>query len=141
MNRLSVFAGQVRNKITPNPRTRASALDFQDVSPPSGFQNIPYQQMQDESAPPVVPPFPVFPKPLQLQRNKTERTRLQGVMQKNSSAGTEDVIAHVVPVSKQGRFRHWFVNEGGRRTFFALWMLVHALVFAFGMVHYSLKGK
>lgn len=112
---------------------------------------------------PALPPQPplvnqVFPKPLNLRRNRTEIYRLQGLMKRNnastystsSSLAEEDEFnasfsrVQIKPPENQTKIqalRHWLINEGARRIFFAVWVLVHALVFALGFVHYSLKGE
>lgn len=37
------------------------------------------------------------------------------------------------------KFDRWMVNEGYRRVFVMVFMLLHALIFAFGFVHYGVK--
>ncbi|KAL0260022.1 hypothetical protein SLS55_005766 [Diplodia seriata] len=39
------------------------------------------------------------------------------------------------------RFDRWMVNEGWRRLFVFAFMLSHAMIFSFGMVHYGLKDN
>lgn len=39
------------------------------------------------------------------------------------------------------RFDRWMVNEGWRRLTVFLFMLVHLMIFSFGMVHYGLKDN
>ena len=136
MNRLSTFANRVLNKVTPNPRIRGSALDFQDASNPSGFNFHPYQRMKDD-----IPSHPtaVYPKPLNLQSNKTERNRLQGIMQR-SNADPIVCKSSEQRGNRANRFKRLLFIESARRAFFAVWVLSHALVFGLGMVHYSLKG-
>jgi len=170
MNRLSTF---IRDKVNRGGlgagggRT-ASTLDFKDMADPSGgnsrilqstasSNNRGFVRMPDDGNgnPTTSAPVPlvnqIFPKPLNLRRNKTEINRLQGLMKKNSAStysNHEDDAAFnasfaVAPPANQTRLeklRHWFINEGARRTVFALWCLVHAMVFAFGFVHYQMKG-
>lgn len=136
MNRLSVFAGHVFDRITSGRQRTPSGLDFKDAYPPGGvnFTMFPYRQMPEEPATLVK----VFPKPLNLQRNKTERHRLQQIMQMKKTTHEKHESASDTWYEK---LRHRFINEGGRRTFFAVWVLLHAMVFAFGYVHHSLKGQ
>lgn len=156
MNRLSTLALQIRNKVnfsSPLSRnTRASALDFQDVSKPDGFEFMPrpfarlqeqeeaYYQVED------VKQLAVYPKKPNLRRNKSERIRLQGLFQstKSDSSNNNNTTTTTqisLKSEKSLKFlKKLFSNEGGRRTFFACWLLIHALVFSLGMVHYSLKG-
>ena len=77
--------------------------------------------------------------PSHLQRNKTERRRLQP-LQRTNTAGS----APKKPYKPQGfveKWSVWMINEGGRRLFFAVWVFLHLLVFAFGFVHYQLKDN
>ncbi|KAB2576172.1 putative nadph oxidase isoform 2 protein [Lasiodiplodia theobromae] len=39
------------------------------------------------------------------------------------------------------RFDRWMVNEGWRRLFVFTFMLAHAMIFSFGVVHYGLKDN
>ena len=57
------------------------------------------------------------------------------------SAGPRAQAMDMKTMSMKERFDAWMVNEGGRRIFFGLWVFVHALVFAFGFVHYELKDN
>ena len=145
MNRLSVFAAGLRDRVTRATLTRApSGLDFQDVSPPHANGSGSGIAFQSTAA--VAVPQPIFPKPLNLRRNETEAARLQGPMRQQQRTDTLYSTASVDPsdppaASIKEKLNHWFINEGGRRTFFALWVLLHALVFAFGFVHYQLKGR
>ncbi|KAH9987187.1 NADPH oxidase [Russula vinacea] len=56
------------------------------------------------------------PQPAHLQRNKTERRRLQGLQRFNTTTA---------PMTKWDR---WMINEGGKRLFFSAWVLLHLLV-------------
>lgn len=138
MNRLSTFANEMLNKVTPNARTRASALNFQDVSQ---FQSHPYQRMKDR-VPSVsqLHPLEVYPKPLNLQRNKTERTRLQGIMQRKNRFNSMST-SNEQTGNRRNAFKRFITVESGKRTFFAVWIVLHALVFGLGMLHYQLKGE
>ncbi|KAG8917360.1 hypothetical protein FRC02_003148 [Tulasnella sp. 418] len=98
--------------------------------------------------------------PAHLQRNKTERRRLQGLMRTESINNTTPPRA-VTPVNTKlmawkDRWHHWMVNDGewlcvsllscadvfqkgGRQLFFGVWVFLHMLVFAFGFMHYQMK--
>jgi NADPH oxidase 2 len=39
------------------------------------------------------------------------------------------------------KFDRWMVNEGSRRVFVGAFMLAHAMIFAFGCMHYALKDN
>lgn len=39
------------------------------------------------------------------------------------------------------RFEKWMINEGSRQLFLLLFVALHGLAFAFGMVHYSLHDS
>ncbi|KAL5116836.1 hypothetical protein ACEQ8H_005317 [Pleosporales sp. CAS-2024a] len=43
------------------------------------------------------------------------------------------------PLTRKEKFDVWMVNEGYRRFFVFLFMILHIFVFTFGMMHYSLK--
>jgi len=77
--------------------------------------------------------------PRHLQRNKTERRRLQPLQRTNTTA-----TASKKPYKPErfiDKWNVWMINEGGRRLFFFLWIFLHLLVFAFGFVHYQLKDN
>ncbi|KAK7924345.1 hypothetical protein PG985_006399 [Apiospora marii] len=44
-------------------------------------------------------------------------------------------------LTSRERFDRWMVNEGYRRFFVFVFMALHAMVFAFGFVHYALKDS
>jgi NADPH oxidase 2 len=76
--------------------------------------------------------------PSHLQRNKTERRRLQGLQQSLSSSVTK------VPFKPQNwvqKWNLWMINEGGRQLFFGVWIFLHLLVAVFGFIHYQLKDN
>lgn len=81
-----------------------------------------------------------------LQRNKTERGRLQGLMRVNSSTGGSptpsggDGPAGMFGALRE-RWSHWMVNDGGRQLFFGVYIVLHVLVFALGFIHYDLKDN
>ena len=74
-----------------------------------------------------------------LQRNKTERTRLQGLMRLPNTVMKSNNVR--VPGSLKERWDLWMINEGGKRIFFFSWVFLHLLVFAFGWVNYQLKDN
>lgn len=78
--------------------------------------------------------------PTTLQRNKTERHRLQGLMR-------TDTVVEKSPTAREkvtglaARWQAWMVNEGGRRIFFGVFLLLHLLVAIMGTLHYGLKSN
>ncbi|KAF8752169.1 NADPH oxidase [Rhizoctonia solani] len=93
---------------------------------------------------PTVESHPDVPRS-NLQRNKTERGRLQGLMRINSSTGIPTIS---MKNSQSGVFAawkekwdHWMVNDGGRQLFFGVVIILHLLVFGLGFVHYDLKDN
>ena len=75
-----------------------------------------------------------------LQRNKTERNRLQGLMRSTTLTGPP-AATDTKAMSWKEKWDLWMINEGGRRLFFFTWVFLHLLVFAFGWVHYDLKDN
>jgi hypothetical protein len=78
--------------------------------------------------------------PTTLQRNKTERFRLQGLMRTDtlvSKSQSSKEKASGFPT----RWQAWMVNEGGRRIFFWVFILLHVIVAVLGTLHYSLKSN
>ena len=77
-----------------------------------------------------------------LQRNKTERRRLQGLMRTDTNAtGPKAGPMDSATMTWVDRYNAWMVNEGGRRIFFGLWIFVHALAFALAFVNFTLKDN
>lgn len=76
--------------------------------------------------------------PGHLQRNKTERRRLQPLQRSDSN-----VAKRPTPGTMGWRQRYdvWMINEGGRQLFFGVWILLHLLVAVFGFMHYQLKDN
>jgi NADPH oxidase len=72
-----------------------------------------------------------------LQRNKTERGRLQGLQRSTSNA----VKKPKGPMNFGERVSLWLINEGQRHTFFAVFLLLHLLVAVLGFMHYGLKDN
>ncbi|KAG8982476.1 hypothetical protein FRB93_008023 [Tulasnella sp. JGI-2019a] len=77
-----------------------------------------------------------------LQRNRTERGRLQGLMRTESRTQTAAVGPTNVKLLKlRERWDHWMVNDGGRQLFFGVWVLIHLLAVTFGFLNYQLKDN
>lgn len=71
-----------------------------------------------------------------LQRNKTERRRLQPLQRINTLDSAPK--GPFKPERLIDKWKVWMINEGGRRLFFAVWILLHLLVFGLGFVNYQL---
>ncbi|GAA94526.1 hypothetical protein E5Q_01178 [Mixia osmundae IAM 14324] len=80
-------------------------------------------------------------KPDYLTRNKSERLRLQGLLLSKMSRPPSrlDVDERVLdaPVTRGEAFALWMVNEGRRRIFFGVFLIVQTLVFVLGFVNYA----
>ncbi len=73
-----------------------------------------------------------------LQRNKTERRRLQGLQRTLTTASLK------VPFeakSLREKWDLWMINDGGRHMFFIIFILLHLLVAVFGFFHYQMKDN
>jgi len=70
-----------------------------------------------------------------LQRNKTERRRLQGLQRSGSTRADKG------PRTAKEKFNVWLINEGGRQLFFGVWVFLHLLVAVFGFIHYQTKDN
>src|SRR6266850_3007864 len=79
------------------------------------------------------------PQPAHLQRNKTERRRLQGLQRTNVT--TSKPVTPYEPRTLKEKWNLWMINEGGRRLFFAVWVFLHLLVAVFGLLHSGLKDN
>ncbi|KAF5313418.1 hypothetical protein D9611_008566 [Ephemerocybe angulata] len=77
--------------------------------------------------------------PSHLQRNKTERRRLQGLQRSNTTTS----VTKSAPGTRgwKSRFDVWMINEGGKQLFFGVWIFLHLLVAVFGFLHYQLKDN
>ena len=109
----------------PFNRRRQSSMDFSDGKIPSLEQHPDIVINANQ--------------PSHLQRNKTERRRLQGLQRTNTT--TAQPVAPYVPRTTMEKYNHWMINEGGRRMFFFVFLFLHALVIAFGFMHYQLKDS
>lgn len=105
---------------------RSSGLDFSD-------SNSTLDQHPD---------MPVYSstgvQPGHLSRNKTERRRLQG-LQRSKTLNMNNKPES--PRTFREKFHVWMINEGGRRVFFTVWILLHILVALFGFFNYQLKDN
>jgi len=72
-----------------------------------------------------------------LQRNKTERRRLQGLQRTVTQTSTRSKG----PRTFREKFNVWLINEGGRQLFFGVYIFLHILVAVFGFIHYQLKDS
>jgi hypothetical protein len=103
---------------------RSSGLDFSDGRAPVRLTDQ-HPDLQDTGKP-------------HLQRNKTERRRLQG-LQRTLTNGS--MMAPPRPTTPMSRFNLWMINEGGRRLFFGVWIFLHLLVAVLGFLHYQIKDN
>ena len=68
---------------------------------------------------------------------------MQGLMRiptMRNGAATNAAVENKQLTLKE-RWDLWMVNEGGRRMFFYIFVLLHIIVFVFGWLHYSLKDN
>jgi hypothetical protein len=79
--------------------------------------------------------------PAHLQRNKTERRRLQGLQRSTPGGDGKTTATKWQPTGFLPRFKHWMINEGGRVIFYGTWLFVHLLVGVLGTLHYGLKDN
>ncbi|OCH90477.1 NADPH oxidase [Obba rivulosa] len=77
--------------------------------------------------------------PSHLQRNKTERKRLQGLQRSQTMVSTVSVRRE--PKTWSEKWGVWMINEGSRRIFFFVWVALHVMVFAMGFMNYQLKDN
>ena len=89
------------------------------------------------------PDMPVYSstavQPGHLSRNKTERRRLQGLQRSNTALNNK--VKPEAPRTIREKFNIWMINEGGRRLFFTVWIILHLLVAVFGFFNYQLKDN
>lgn len=104
---------------------RSSGLDFKDRNPFN--DQDPFVDTVDS--------YPLNSIPDHLQRNKSERLRLQGIQHPLPNAPT---IPNG-PRTLGQKFDLWMINEGGKRLFFFAWIFFHMLVIAFGFMNYQLS--
>jgi predicted ferric reductase len=102
---------------------RSSGLDFQDRNPAVNIDQHPDLTLSNE---------------VHLQRNKTERFRLQGLQRSLTVAGA---AAPFKPGSLSQKWGRWMINEGGKRLFFYTFIFLHIVAFIFGWFHYAMKDN
>ncbi|KAI0315860.1 NADPH oxidase isoform 2 [Amylostereum chailletii] len=107
-------------------KKRSSGFDFSDPTPVSLTMH------------PDLPNYAPGDQPSHLQRNQTERRRLQGLQRSNTSGPRSTPYK---PSGWQDKWDRWMINEGGRRIFFFVWIFFHVIAFVFGMIHYRLKDN
>jgi NADPH oxidase len=73
-----------------------------------------------------------------LQRNKTERWRLQGLQKVQSNDSTAKAQQ---PKGLIQRLNIWMINEGHRSLFFAVFLGLHLIAAVLAWLHYSLKDN
>jgi len=109
---------------------RSSGLDFSDRTDSMSILNQ-HPDLPDYSEEGIQPGH--------LQRNKTERRRLQGLQRSTTTSSTSSRPAK--PQTFREKVDLWLINEGGRQLFFAVWILLHLLVAIFGFLNYDLKDN
>ncbi len=77
--------------------------------------------------------------PTHLQRNKTERRRLQGLQRFNTAIPAITTVYQ--PKTLWEKWDRWMINDGGKRLFFFVWIFLHLLVAVFGFLNYQLKDN
>ncbi|KAF9512349.1 hypothetical protein BS47DRAFT_1330368 [Hydnum rufescens UP504] len=75
-----------------------------------------------------------------LQRNKTERTRLQGLM-RTGSATDRIGSPNSTTMGWKAKYQAWMVNEGGKKIFFSVFILLHLLVLGLSFLNYDLNDN
>ena len=74
-----------------------------------------------------------------LQRNKTERRRLQGVMRTTTAVEGQTLPSQMKDTKLMERYHTWLINGGRAQVIFAFYIFLHILVIVFGFLHYQLK--
>ncbi|KAG8836196.1 hypothetical protein FRC17_009539 [Serendipita sp. 399] len=115
---------------------RSSGLDFSDRRSPMDAL---------EAHPDVMARAP--PNATNLQRNKTERQRLQGLMRTGSNSSSGDESHRNKPAPKRidekwlERWHIWLINGGRAKLVLGFYIFLHLLVFVMGFLHYQLKDS
>lgn len=109
-----------------NTSRRSSGLDFSDANNPQEHLREQHPDLADSNVSGAA-----------LQRNRTERRRLQG-MQKTQA---NTVNTSTEPKTFLATLNIWLINEGGRQLFFGVWIFLHLLVAVFGFINYQLKDN
>ncbi|KAF7297409.1 FAD-binding FR-type domain-containing protein [Mycena indigotica] len=73
-----------------------------------------------------------------LQRNKTERRRLQGLQRVETTTGGAKPKA---PQTWGQSMSIWMINEGNTKLFFVAFLILHLIAAIFAVFHYSLKDN
>ena len=74
-----------------------------------------------------------------LQRNKTERRRLQGLMRSTAAVEGQTLASQVKDTKLMERYHTWLINGGRAKVIFGFYIFLHILVIVFGFMHYQLK--
>jgi NADPH oxidase len=111
---------------------RSSGLDFSDG------RLTAVDQLQQH--PDLATTYAGGAQPGHLQRNKTERRRLQG-LQRSNTVGSITRPAPNQPKTFKQKLDVWMINEGGRHLFFGASIVLHLLVLVFGFLNYQLKDN
>ena len=107
---------------------RSSGLDFSDSKAMDSLSAHPDVQLN--RAPSTA-----------LQRNNTERRRLHGVMRDTVPTDGRERASQIKDTKLMDRYHTWLINGGRRRLIFGFYIFLHALVWAFGFLHYQLKDS
>ena len=75
--------------------------------------------------------------PVRLERNKTERRRLQGLQLPSKQAA----VVPYKPETIRQKINLWMINEGSKQLFFAAWIMLHLLVTILGFLNYQLRDN
>jgi len=75
-------------------------------------------------------------RPVHLERNKTERRRIQGLQRAPTTSQRPPK-----PLTWRDKLNHRMINEGGQHVFFAVWIFLHFLVAFLGFINYQLKDN
>lgn len=111
------------------PKHRSSGLDFADrwrssSNTITNFEHPDVEYNQDNGSD-------------RLQRNFSERKRIQGLQRSHTNASS-----YMVPRTERTlkeKFNIWLINEGPRQIFFGSWIFLHLLVIVFGFLNYELS--
>ena len=80
-----------------------------------------------------------------LQRNKTERHRLQGLMRSMSNPNTSESDVKVPNKMKDeklmDRWHTWLINGGQSKLIFGIYIFLHLIVITLGFLNYQLKDN
>ena len=74
-----------------------------------------------------------------LQRNVSERKRMQGLQRKLTNASS--IMSPPTERTLKEKFKIWLINEGSRQIFFGTWIFLHILVIVFGFIFYALSDN